>query len=511
MSPRSPRARRHAPPPLGSARRSFGGAPAACAWLLAGACASAPTAAPSAPPAPVIGVPNARVDERPVTQRRDAQVRTGTIAIVGASLLLGDGTHVDEGTIVWVDGRIRALGRDVRPPSGARVVDGKGKFVSPGIIDTHSHLGVYAVPSTRATADGNEMTDPTTPYVFSEHAFWPQDPGIERAVVGGVTTIQVLPGSGNVVGGRAVTLKLGSAIEARALRVLDAPNGLKMACGENPKRVYGDSGRQPMSRMGSVSKLRQSFMKARSYRAAQQRFARERADWERARAEAIAAGQAFTRDEPLGPDRDLGSETLADALDGKIKVHVHCYRADEMVLMVALARELGFRIASFHHAVEAYKIADVLAAEGIGASMWADWWGFKLEAWDAIEENISMVAAAGGIAIVHSDSAHGIQRLNQEAAKALAAGRRAGLPLSEDEAIRWLTSNPARVLGIDGRTGSLAAGKDADVVVWDRHPLSIYARAERVFVDGAEVFDRAAPGARWSDFEVGTSIEDVLP
>lgn len=482
----------------------------ASAWLAA-ACASSPPP-PDKPPLPeLLGLANPRVPERAVTPT--VAVSAPTVALVGATLLIGDGTRIADGTIVLSGGRIVAVGpaAQVEVPAGAERVDARGKFVTPGLIDTHSHLGVYAAPGSGATADGNEMTDPTTPYVFSEHSFWTQDPQIQRAVAGGVTTIQVLPGSGNVIGGRAVTLKLSPAIEARAMRFPGAPFGLKMACGENPKRVYGDSGRQPMSRMGSVFRMRQAFLKARAYRQNQRKAERERAQWEADRAAAAAGTRDAPGPEPLGGDRDLGLETLADALEGKILVHVHCYRADEMMLVLALADELGFRVSSFHHAVEAYKIADVLAAKGVAASMWADWWGFKLEAWDSIEENVPMLSAAGGRAIVHSDSAVGIQRLNQEAAKALAAGRRAGLRVTEDDAIRWITHNPAVALGIAEQTGTLQVGKMADVVLWDRSPLSIYASAELVFIDGARRHDRAAAPSKWSDFEVGTSVEEVRP
>lgn len=457
---------------------------------------------------PILGPGNPRIAELPVTALPPA---TGSIAIVGATLLLGTGARIEHGTIVLSGGSIAAVGGStLTPPAGATIIDGRGKFVTPGLIDTHSHLGVYAAPGVKATADGNEMTDPTTPYVFSEHSFWPQDPQIERAVAGGVTTIQVLPGSGNVIGGRAVTLKLRPSLETRAMRFLDAPFGLKMACGENPKRVYGDSGRQPMSRMGSIFKLRQAFLRARMYRASHLAAEREREAWQKKYDEAKSKGEE-TPEEPLGPDRELGNETLADVLDGKIKVHVHCYRADEMLQMIALSKELGFHISSFHHAVEAYKIADVLAKEDVAASMWADWWGFKLEAWDGIEENLPMVAAAGGRAIVHSDSAIGIQRLNQEAAKALAAGRRAGLKVTDDQAIGWVTKNPAVALGIADRTGTLEVKKMADVVLWDHDPLSIYASPELVFVDGVKVIDRSASPRRWSDFEVGTSAEEAPP
>lgn len=458
---------------------------------------------------PPLGERSPRVAEVAVTDspRRGDEI----VAITGATLLLGTGRRIEDGTIVLARGSIDAVGprASTAVPAGARVIDGRGKFVTPGLIDTHSHMGVYAAPSVIATQDGNEMTDPTTPYVFSEHSFWPQDPAIEHAVAGGVTTAQILPGSGNVIGGRAVTMKLRPALEARAMRFPGAPNGLKMACGENPKRVYGLSNRAPMSRMGSVFKLRQTFVKAQEYRHALRGYAAEYAAWKKKYDEAAAHPERADDPgkEPRAPDRDLGLETLADVLDGKIQVHIHCYRADEMLLMIALARELGFRIASFHHAVEAYKIAPELAKAGIAASVWSDWWGFKLEAYDGVEENAAIVQAAGGTPIIHSDSPIGIQHLNLDAAKALHAGRRAGLAISEDDAISWVTRNPARALGILDRTGTLEPGKMADVVIWDRSPLSIYASAEQVFIDGVLVLDRGAGHPAWSDFTVGTELE----
>jgi imidazolonepropionase-like amidohydrolase len=462
---------------------------------------------------PIFGEQNPREVESPILP--PAESTEAMTAIVGATLLLGNGARVDDGSIVMKGRTIMEVGpaSKVQVPKDAQVIDAKGRFVTPGLIDTHSHLGVYATPHVKATADGNEMTDPTTPYVFSEHAFWPQDPGLRRAVMGGVTTIQVLPGSGNVIGGRAVVLQMDPRRETRAMRLMQAPNGLKMACGENPKRVYGDKGRQPMSRMGSISILRRAFIKAQAYRHAHKIHLHERTKWMK-KYEAAKQGKAKAEKpgkEPYGPARDIGMETLADVLDGKIKVHIHCYRADEMLQMIALSKELGFKISSFHHATSAYKIADVLALEKIGASMWSDWWGFKLEAWDAVEENVAMVAAAGARAIVHSDSGIGIQHLNQEASKAYNSGRRAGLKVTEDMAIQWITLNPAWALGIDHLTGSLEKGKFADLVLWDKHPLSIYARTDAVYVGGREVFSRTAPPRAWSDFEVGTDVEEVNP
>lgn len=418
-------------------------------------------------------------------------------AIVGARLWTGDGRRIEPGTIVFGPEGIRALGPVdvVVVPKGARVIEGAGMVVTPGLIDTHSHVGVYAQPDVPATRDGNEMTDPTTPEVFSEHAFWPQDPAIERLVAGGVTTIQVLPGSGNLIGGHATILKLRPALSARAMRFPGARGGVKMACGENPKRVYGGRKRAPMSRMGNLALLRAEFVKAREYR---ERWARHRKKASGARRSQGGSARAPAKSSPP-PSRDLGLEVLVELMTGERAAHIHCYRADEMLLMLDVAKEFGFRIASFHHAVEAYKIAPVLAAHGVAASVWADWWGFKLEAYDAVEANAALLARAGARAVIHSDSPYEAQHLNVEAAKALYAGRRLGLSLSEDDALTWITKNPATVLGIGARTGTLAPGKMADIVVWDRSPFSSYAVAKHVFIDG-----EAQPigGARWSDYEV---------
>lgn len=373
------------------------------------------------------------------------------------------------------------------------IMDGTGKWVTPGVIDTHSHLGVYPAPAVDAVSDGNEATDPNTAEVWAEHSVWPADPQFLLARAGGVTTLQILPGSANLFGGRSVTLKNVPARTVQEMKFPEAPHGLKMARGENPKRVYGEGRNSaPGTRMGNVAGYRTAWIRAEKYRR----------DWNRWRENG---------DEPEDrPDRNLELETLAAVLEGDILVHNYCYRADEMAIMIDIAKEFGYSIASFHHGIEAYKVRDLLQENDICASLWADWWGFKLEGYDGILENIALVDEAGAYAIVHSDSAEGIQRLNQEAAKAMAAGNRAGMEIGPDRAIRWITINAARALGIDPITGSLEEGKNADLVVWSGNPFSVYAKAERVFLDGALIYDIADPSTHYpGDFQVGRPLAPI--
>src|SRR3954467_2054116 len=359
-----------------------------------------------------------------------------TTVIRNVNLLTAAGPMVRNGAILLQNGKIAAIGATVNAPADALVIDGGGKYVTPGIIDDHSHLGVYAAPGGNALSDGNEATSPTTPQVWAEHSVWPQDPQFPRNLAGGVTTLQVLPGSANLIGGRSVVLKVVPGRTVQAMKFPGAKYGLKMACGENPKRVYANSG--PSTRMGNVAGYRNAWINAEAYRR----------KWD-----AWLAGDR--KGDP--PSRDLENETLAEVLRGNILVQNHCYRADEMMQMIDIAKEFGYQIRSFHHGVEAYKIADVLAKENISASLWADWGGFKMEALDAVRANLAIVHAAGVRAIVHSDDPSGSQRLNQEAAKGMAAGKAAGVPIAEDDAIKWLTINPAWALGLDDRIGSLVA------------------------------------------------------
>lgn len=425
--------------------------------------------------------------------------------IKNATLLIGNGERLDNASLLMQDGKILSVGAAIDAPTDAVVIDAQGKWVTPGIIDAHSHLGVYPSPSVETSSDGNEAVAPDTAYVSAEHSVWPQDPQFPLALAGGVTSMLILPGSANLFGGRGVVLKNVPARSVQEMKFPDAPYSLKMACGENPKRVYGEEG-GPQTRMGNIAGFRKSWIEAAKYRD----------DWKKY-AEAVAAADGNADAVEDKPDRDLRLETLAGVLNGEILVQNHCYRADEMALMLDVAREFGFRITTFHHAVEAYKIADKLAEAQTCAAVWADWWGFKQEAFDMVFENAALVDAARatvekdgkkeavqGCAVIHSDSGLGIQRLNQEAAKAMSAGRRMGLEIPEQHAIRWLTENAAKAIGIADKVGTLQAGKMADVVIWSRNPFSVYALAEKVYVDGALLYDRADPARQpRTDFDLG--------
>lgn len=467
--------------------------------VLIGACAATPKpdSADTTKPEQKRAAPDAAY---PSTYKAPSAAAT---LIRGATVLTGTGARIDGGDVLLVNGRIEAVGQNLPAPDGARVIEANGRWVTPGLIDVHSHLGVYPSPAVDAHSDGNEMTDPVTAHAWAEHAVWPQDPGLQAALEGGVTTLQILPGSGNLIGGRGVTLKNVAATTYQAMKFPGAPQGLKMACGENPKRVYGSMMRAPMTRMGNVAGYRQAFADAQNYREQWRKYESDLAEYEKKKGDGKKADEDAKP--PTPPKRELKYETLVAAMEGDIQVHIHCYRSDEMAIMLDMAREFGFRIAAFHHAIEAYKIADVLAENGVCAAEWADWWGSKMELYDGIQEDIALTdLPEGGCAIVHSDSEEGIQRLNQEAAKAMSRGVRAGLNIPPERAIRWVTANAAHALGILDRTGTLEAGKMADVVIWNGNPLSVYALAERVFIDGVEVLDRANPAPQpRSDFLLG--------
>src|SRR5882724_8144177 len=390
-----------------------------------------------------------------------------TTLIRNATIMTAAGPSIPNGSVLLRNGKIAAVGVSIAAPADALVIDATGKYVTPGIIDVHSHIGVYPAPEVDANSDGNELTNPVTANVWAEHSVWPQDPQIPRALAGGLTTMQVLPGSGNLIGGRSVVVKLVPSRTVQGMKFPGAKYGLKMACGENPKRVYQTRG--PSTRMGNVAGYRAAWIQAEAYR-------RKWDTWN-----ATHKGDA--------PARDLGLETLAEVLRGNILVHNHCYRADEMAQMIDIAKEFGYSIRAFHHSVEAYKIADLLKSNNIGAAEWADWGGFKMEANDAVKANLAITEAFGARAMIHAGSANGIM-------------------ITEDQAIRWLTINPAWALSLDDRIGSIEVGKNADVVLWSGNPFSIYSKAEKVWIDGAMLYDRNDPNERWrTDFELGVVKE----
>ena len=400
-----------------------------------------------------------------------------------ANIYDGIGGELLNYDLLIADGKIKEIGQ-VISRSDVEVIDASNKWVTPGIIDIHSHMGVYSAPGVRTSSDGNEATAPVTAEVWAEHSVWTQDPQFALALKGGVTTFHVLPGSANLFGGRGTTFKNISQNTIQAMKFPNAPHSLKMACGENPKRVYGNRMQSPSTRMGNMAGYRSAWIDAADYK------------------EGMSEKNPDQR-----PKRNLAMDTLMGVLDGEILIQNHCYRAEEMAMMIEMSKEFGYKITTFHHAVEAYKVADLLADEGICAAMWADWWGFKHEAYDMVQANIAIIDQArdgNGCAIVHSDDAVGIQHLNQEAAKAMAAGNRAGFNISKAHAMKWITSNPAKAAGILDQTGSIEIGKNADIVLWTGNPFSVYSRAQKVFIDGALAFDINNPKIQpVTDFDLG--------
>jgi len=405
----------------------------------------------------------------------------------GATILTATGALFSDSDLLVENGKIAAIGKGLGAPAKAVVVDAHGKWLTPGLIEIHAHLGGKANPETSTINDALELSSPNTAEVWVEHSLWPEDPAFSKALAGGVTTMQVLPGSANLFGGRSVTLKNVPSTTVQGMKFPGAPYGLKMACGENPKSMYGEQ-HVLTSRMGEMAGYRKAWLAAADYKQG----------WDAWRKAGAKAGAP--------PPRDLAMDTLAGALAGEITVQIHCMRADDMANLIDLSKEFGFQISAFHHAIDAYKIAPLLAQNHICAAVFAGLWGgaySKMESYDQIAENAAMVDAVGGCAIIHSDSEYNIQRMNQEAAKAMAAGRRAGIDITPEHAIQWITLNPAKAMGIAATTGSLEAGKAADVVMWSGDPFSVYALVDQVLIDGAVVYDRATGLAPVRDFELG--------
>ncbi|MBL8269496.1 amidohydrolase family protein [Steroidobacter sp.] len=413
--------------------------------------------------------------------------RTDTL-IVDVTILDGAGKRIDSGEVLMRDGRIVAVGHGL-DRSAATVIDGKGRWLTPGVIDVHSHNGTFPMPLTSlelTASDVAESSDPNVADTWIEHAVNAQDPAFSAALRAGVTTLQILPGSTPLFAGRSVVVKPVPAVDVPSMKFPGAPQGLKMSCGENAKSFFGEKNKLPNSRQGEIAFIREALVRAQDYRD----------EWR-----AYSKGSS-----KKPPPRDLKLDTLAAVLDGDIPVHMHCYRASDMVAMLGVAAEFGFHITTFQHATDAYKIVPQLKQAGTCVAVWSDWWGFKMELLDAIRENAAMVDAAGGCVMMHSDSPIVGQRLTIEAAKAAAAGRRIGLEPPPEHLIRWVTSTPAKALGLATRVGTVASGFNADVVLWSGNPFSIYSKADLVFIDGALLYDRAAAeNYPRSDFELGRS------
>ena len=391
------------------------------------------------------------------------------VAITNTTILTASHGTIERGTILIRDGRIAEVGQNVQVPEGAQIIDGTGKFVMPGIIDSHSHTAIEAV---------NEGSNSITSEVRVEDVLRQDGGSIYRELAGGVTTIQVYHGSANTIGGQSSTLKLRFGLPVDSLYFAGAPPGLKFALGENVRQTNyqpqpGQARRYPFTRMGVEELLRDAFTRAQAYR-------REWQAYEAAR-RALRRGQP----EPVPPRRDLQLEPLVEVLEGRRLAHVHAYRSDEMLMMLRVGREFGFRVASFEHGLEGYKITNELVAAGTGVSTFADMWAYKLEAWDAIPHNAALMAERGVSVAINSDDDERARRLYQEAAKTVNYGG-----ASEEEALRMITLNPARQLGIDSRVGSIDVGKDADLAIFNGHPFAPGSRVERTLIDGRVFFDR---------------------
>ena len=400
------------------------------------------------------------------------------VLIKNATVMTVTHGNIKNGSVYIKDGKIAAVGENVSAPTTVTVIDAGGKYLTPGIVDSHSHIAL--------DDDVNEATSPITPHMMMKDAFDYQDKAIYRALAGGVTTSLLLHGSANMIGGQAVVIKHKYGASRDELLFPNAPRSIKFASGENPKRVYGGRDQLPSTRMGNFAVQRQAFVEAQDYMR----------EWD-TYTEKIKAGGKEAKD-ATPPKHDLKLEALADILRGKLMVQIHCYRADEFLNEIAMAKEFGYKIRAFHHAVEAYKVADQLAANNIAVATWADWWGFKQEAWDAIPWNAVISMRKGVRVAIKSDSEDYTRRLNQDAAKIIRYGG-----ATEEEALKMITLNPAWIIGVDDRVGSIEVGKDADLVIWDGYPLSTYGVPEKVLIDGDIYFDRSQPGLGTTHYKEG--------
>jgi imidazolonepropionase-like amidohydrolase len=388
------------------------------------------------------------------------------LLIQNATILTVSHGTIEHGSILIKDGKIAEVGTSIKAPSGAQIVDANGQFVMPGIIDCHSHIGV----------DGsvNEGSISVSSIANIADVLNPEDIDIYRDLAGGVTTANVLHGSANAIGGQTVVIKLRWGQPAARLPFEGAVPGIKFALGENPKRsnfsIPGQPKRYPATRMGVEETIRGAFTEARDYKKA----------WEDYNKRA-GAGEKNV----IAPRRDLRLEPLVEVLEGKRYVHSHCYREDEILMLLRVAKEFGFKVRTFQHVLEGYKVADEIAASGAGASTFSDWWAYKVEAYEAIPYNAAIMTKRGVIVSINSDDAEEATHLNQEAAKTMKYGG-----MSHEEALKMVTINPAIQLGIDKRVGSIDVGKDADLVIYNHDPLSAYAVVQKTLIDGRVYFDR---------------------
>ncbi len=391
------------------------------------------------------------------------------VAITNATILTASHGTIEKGTIVIRNGKIAAVGKDVAVPAGAQVIDGNGKYVMPGIIDAHSHSAGEAInEGSRSVTAQVRMSD-----VIREDAI-----GLYRELAGGVTTLNILHGSANTIGGQNVVVKVRWGLPVDSMIFAGAPPGIKFALGENVRQTNvpqtpGRTPRYPRTRMGQEEVLRDAFTRAREYQAEWKAYDEAKKN--------LKKGQA----EPIPPARDLQLDALVEVLEGKRLVHAHSYRSDEILMLLKVAKDFGFRVASLQHVLEGYKIADEIAAAGTGASTFADNWAYKLEAFDAIPFNAALMAERGVKVTINSDSDERARRLYQEAAKAMKYGG-----ASEEEAIRMITLNAAWQLGVDKLTGSIDVGKDADLAIFNGHPFAPASRVEMTLIDGRVFFDR---------------------
>ncbi len=400
------------------------------------------------------------------------------VVIKNAIVMTATHGNIPNGSVYIKDGKIAAVGETVNASADTLVIDAGGKYLTPGIIDSHSHIAL--------NDDVNEATSPVTPQMMMKDAFDYQDKAIYRALAGGVTTSLLLHGSANMIGGQAVVIKHKYGATRDEMLFPNAPRSIKFASGENPKRVYGSRDQLPSTRMGNFAVQRQALVEAQDYMR----------EWDSYN-EKIKRADKDSKD-ATPPKRDLKLEALADVLRGNLMVQIHIYRADEMLTEIAMAKEFGYKIRAFHHALEAYKVADQLAANNIAIATFSDWWGYKQEAWDAIPWNAVMAMRKGVRVAIKSDSEDFNRRLNQEAAKAIRYGG-----ATEEEALKMITINPAWIVGVDDRVGSIDVGKDADLVIWDGYPLSSYGVPEKVLIDGEIYFDRQQPGLGTTHYKEG--------